>query len=190
MIILIDNYDSFTYNLLDYFLQIGLNCRVFRNDDCPINKIVKMEPQALIFSPGPQTPEKGGNMMNLIKKFHSQIPILGICLGHQAIGEFFGAKLVRAKRPMHGKTSLITHSDKIFNKFPDKIEVMRYHSLILSEIDKTPLKIIAKTHDGEIMGIVHHQLPVYGFQFHPESILTGNGIQLLKNWSKINKLTN
>lgn len=189
MILLIDNYDSFTYNLQDYFLQIGLDCKVARNDEYSLQEFSKLKLQAVVFSPGPKIPREAGLMMELINYFHDKILMLGICLGHQGIGEFFGAKLVKAKIPMHGKTSMITHNnDFVFQNIPQQFKVMRYHSLILSETENSPLKIIARTDENEIMAIKHNTLPIYGFQFHPEAILTEHGLQLLKNWAVINDL--
>lgn len=189
MIILVDNYDSFTYNLMDYFLQIGMDCRVIKNDEYSPEEVAAMKPKALVFSPGPEVPAKAGYMMQMIEYFHLHLPLLGICLGHQGIGEFFGAQLVKAGRPMHGKTSVVAHDgNPVFKDIPPRFRVMRYHSLVLQDIASTPLKVIAQAQDGEAMAIAHPQLPVYGFQFHPEAILTEYGMQLLKNWAALNNL--
>jgi anthranilate synthase/aminodeoxychorismate synthase-like glutamine amidotransferase len=183
MLILLDNYDSFTYNLQDYFSQLGKPCDVIRNDEKSLQEIIGMNPEAIILSPGPETPSKAGIMMEVIKSFHNKIPMLGICLGHQGIGEFFGAALVRAEKIMHGKTSLIYHQDHpLFSKIPSPFEAMRYHSLLLKNMERTCLQTIATTDDDEVMAIVHPQYKVCGIQFHPESILTPYGISILKNW--------
>ena len=149
-----------------------------------------MNLRAIVFSPGPKIPKDAGLMMELIKHFYDKIPMLGICLGHQGIGEFFGAKLIKATKPMHGKISAIFHNDKIFDNLPPRFNVTRYHSLILSDLENSPLKIIAQTDEKEIMAIKHAHLPIYGVQFHPEAILTEYGIRLLKNWANINNLLN
>jgi anthranilate synthase/aminodeoxychorismate synthase-like glutamine amidotransferase len=183
MIILLDNYDSFTYNLQDYFSQLGKPCDVIRNDEKSLQEIIGMNPEAIILSPGPETPSKAGIMMEVIKSFHNKIPMLGICLGHQGIGEFFGAALVRAEKIMHGKTSLIYHQDHpLFSKIPSPFEAMRYHSLLLKNLERTRLQIIATTDEDEVMAIIHPQYKICGIQFHPESILTPYGISILKNW--------
>ncbi|MCH8903034.1 MAG: aminodeoxychorismate/anthranilate synthase component II [Bacteroidetes bacterium] len=180
MILLLDNYDSFTYNLRDYFLQLGAEITVVRNDEVTVEEIEEMNPQAIILSPGPERPEQAGIMMDLIETFHKRLSILGICLGHQALGMHFGAKLVKAAVPMHGKTSNIEHfGHPVFEGLPDLFVAMRYHSLILSG---GSMNTIASTTDGEIMGIAHEHLPLVGLQFHPESVLTGVGLQLCRNW--------
>jgi anthranilate synthase/aminodeoxychorismate synthase-like glutamine amidotransferase len=182
MVLLIDNYDSFTYNLRDYILQLGLSCGVIRNDEMSLEEIAALEFTSAVISPGPRTPKEAGVTMNFIKRFHKTKPILGICLGHQAIGEFFGAKLVKTK-PVHGKTSVITHVEHyLFKDLPDDLEVMRYHSLMLEEVEKTELKVIARTKENEVMALSHPTLKIAGVQFHPESILTPSGLQMLKNW--------
>ncbi|HYV92479.1 MAG TPA: aminodeoxychorismate/anthranilate synthase component II [Chitinophagales bacterium] len=183
MLLLIDNYDSFTYNLQDYFSQLGKPCEVIRNDEKSIEEIIVMNPEAIILSPGPETPSKAGIMMEVIKRFHRKIPVLGICLGHQGIGEFFGASLVRAEKIMHGKTSLVYHQHHpLFENVPSPFEAMRYHSLLLKNVESTSLQIIATTVDHEVMAIIHPQYKTCGIQFHPESILTSYGISILKNW--------
>jgi len=183
MVILLDNYDSFTYNLQDYFSQLGKPCEVIRNDEKTLEEIIRMDPDALILSPGPETPSKAGIMMDAIKNFHTRIPVLGICLGHQGIGEFFGATLVGAEKIMHGKTSLIHHQHHpLFNNIPSPFEAMRYHSLILKNVESTCLQVIATTDEDEVMAIIHPQYKICGIQFHPESILTPHGILILKNW--------
>jgi anthranilate synthase/aminodeoxychorismate synthase-like glutamine amidotransferase len=181
--ILLDNYDSFTYNLQDYFAQLQLDCIVIRNDEKTADQIEALQPASLIFSPGPETPSKAGVMMELIHRFHSRIPLLGICLGHQGIGEYFGASLVRAARIMHGRTSPVFHTGHfLFQNVPSPFDAMRYHSLLLSETATTSLQVIAATAEGEPMAIIHPRYKICGFQFHPESILTPYGFTLLKNW--------
>ncbi len=187
-ILLLDNYDSFTYNLYDYLLQAGTQCQVLRNDACSLDELERLDFDALVLSPGPERPADAGLMMPLIARFFDKKPILGICLGHQALGEFFGAKLVKARLPMHGKTSLIAHSGHpLFEHLPPQFAVMRYHSLLLESLEGTPLQSIAQTDEGEIMALAHPTLPLLGVQFHPESILTEWGLQLIKNWVKMHQ---
>lgn len=181
-VLIIDNYDSFTYNLYDYFLQLGTDCKVIRNDEKTFSDFKDINFDILVLSPGPQRPVDAGRMMDLIDFFHDKKPILGICLGHQGIGEYFGAKLEKAALPVHGKTSTLYHQGhSVFQSLPTSFEVMRYHSLILKNIGSTPLKTIASTSDGEIMAIAHQSLPILGLQFHPESILTEYGLKMLEN---------
>lgn len=183
MNLLIDNYDSFTYNLADYFAQLNLPCRVIRNDELSLPQIRALDPSVIILSPGPETPAKAGVMMEVIDHFHTHIPLLGICLGHQGIGEYFGARLVRAPRIMHGRTSLVFHDGHpVFLGVPSPFDAMRYHSLILEHTERTPLQVIARTEENEVMAVVHPQFNVCGIQFHPESILTVHGLGILKNW--------
>ena len=185
-ILIIDNYDSFTYNLFDYFLQLGTDCKVIRNDELALPNFLKLTFDGLVLSPGPKRPAEAGHLMNLIDHFHDKKPILGICLGHQGIGEYFGATLCNTVVPMHGKTSLIRHnSHPLFQSIPSSFSVMRYHSLGLEDLDTTNLEVLANTEKGEVMAIGHKELPIFGFQFHPESILTEHGIVLLNNWLKI-----
>ncbi len=189
-ILIIDNYDSFTFNLLDYCQQSGASCRLIRNDDYSIAEIKTFNFDAILLSPGPKKPSDSGLLMKIISYFHDKVPILGVCLGHQAIGEFFGAPLVKSTRPMHGMTSTIqikTHP--IFDRLPPKFEVMRYHSLILDHLTNTPLEVIAYTSDGEIMALSHPSLAIIGLQFHPESILTEYGLQMIQNWLMLVKRT-
>ena len=185
MLLLLDNYDSFTYNLQDYFSQLGFPCKVVRNDDITLNEIAALAPSAIILSPGPETPAKAGIMPSLIRMFHDKIPLLGICLGHQAIGEFFGATLVKAEKPMHGKTSMIRYlPHPLFAGLNNPFSAMRYHSLILENTAGTSLQPIAASESDEIMAFVHARLKICGIQFHPESILTPDGIRILDNWLK------
>lgn len=183
MVLLIDNYDSFTYNLSDYIQQLGFACKVIRNDELNLDEIASLNFDAIVLSPGPCTPIESGIMMAVIDRFYTSKPILGICLGHQALGIYFGARLHKAKVPMHGKTSIIEifNSSQLFMDLGSRMEVMRYHSLILEEV-KEPLQVVAKTLSGEVMAIEHAFLPIAGVQFHPESILTKSGKELLKNW--------
>ena len=187
--LLLDNYDSFTYNLQDYFCQLQNECTVVRNDEKSLDELIALNPRAIVLSPGPETPSKAGIMMEVIRQFHDKIPMLGICLGHQGIGEFFGAKLVRSHKIMHGKTSLVFHQQHpVFNNLPSPFEAMRYHSLILQDLLSTPLVAIAKTSEEELMAFVHPQYRICGIQFHPESILTPGGITILKNWLQWSQL--
>ena len=184
MILMIDNYDSFTYNLVQYLGELGQDVRVFRNDQISIAEIRRLDPQRIIISPGPCTPLEAGISNDVIKAFAEKMPLLGVCLGHQCIAHTFGAKVVRAKRLMHGKTSMINHDGKgIYKGLPNPFEATRYHSLIV-EPESIPdcLEVTARTHQQEIMGIRHRELPVEGVQFHPESILTQCGMALLKNF--------
>jgi anthranilate synthase/aminodeoxychorismate synthase-like glutamine amidotransferase len=184
---MIDNYDSFTYNLVQYLGEMGEEIRVFRNDKITIAEIEQIKPERIVISPGPCTPEKAGISMELIRYFSGKIPLLGVCLGHQSIGAVFGADVVKAPRLMHGKTSMIHHDGKtIFKNLPNPFEATRYHSLIV-ERETLPdcFEISAETKDKEIMGIRHKKYLVEGVQFHPESILTACGKDLLKNFLEI-----
>ena len=185
MILLIDNYDSFTYNLYQYIGEIYGDIKVVRNDEISIEEIRKMDLEGIVLSPGPGVPEKAGVCVEVIKEFGDKIPILGICLGHQAIGYAYGAKVIRADMVRHGKTSKIKHSgDKLFKNIESVISVMRYHSLIVNE-DTLPaeLAVIAGSlDDGAIMALKHKDYEVYGVQFHPESIFTENGKDIIKNF--------
>ncbi|MGA1863577.1 MAG: anthranilate synthase component II [bacterium] len=184
MILMIDNYDSFTYNLVQYLGELSQEVRVFRNDRTTIEEIKGLNPDRIIISPGPCTPLEAGISNEVIREFGSRIPILGVCLGHQCIAHTFGAKVVRAKRLMHGKTSLIYHDGKgVYRDLPNPFEATRYHSLIV-EPQSVPnvLEVTSRTDQEEIMGIRHKDYPVEGVQFHPESILTQCGKELLKNF--------
>ena len=184
MILMIDNYDSFTYNLVQYLEELGEELKVYRNDKITVAEIEKLKPSRIIISPGPGTPHDAGISEAVIKHFAGKLPILGVCLGHQAIGEVFGGKIIRAKSIMHGKTSKIHHDSKtIFKGLPNPFIATRYHSLVV-EKESLPkvLEISAWTDDGEIMGLRHKELKVEGVQFHPESILTSSGKPLLANF--------
>jgi anthranilate synthase/aminodeoxychorismate synthase-like glutamine amidotransferase len=186
VLLFIDNYDSFTYILVDYFKQLQLDILIKRNDEITIDEIKLLQPQAIVLGPGPNTPKDSGLMMQIINEFYLQLPMLGICLGHQAIGEFFNCKLLKAKEPRHGKTSMLIHTQhQLFKNLPSQFNVMRYHSLIVENINENELEIIATTKANEVMAIAHKKLPIIGFQFHPESILTEYGIELLNNWKQL-----
>lgn len=184
MILMIDNYDSFTYNLVQYLGALGEDIRVFRNDKITISKIKALKPKMIVISPGPGRPEDSGVSPEVVKKFAGKIPILGVCLGHQAIGYVYGGRITLAKNLMHGKTSLIYHNQKtIFKGIPNPFEATRYHSLLV-EKKTLPgcLEVIAWTKEGEIMGLKHRVFPLWGVQFHPESILTKAGKDILRNF--------
>ena len=184
MILMIDNYDSFTYNLVQYLGELGEELVVKRNDEMTVAGVKRLRPSSIVISPGPGRPEDAGVSSELIRIFAGKIPILGVCLGHQCIGEVFGGEVVRAQRPMHGKTSRIFHvKGGLFKGLPEPFEATRYHSLIVKrEHFPAALQITAWTSEREIMGLQHRRLPVYGVQFHPESILTSVGKDLLKNF--------
>ncbi len=187
MLALIDNYDSFTYNLVQYLGELGADIRVFRNDHITLDELIALKPDHLVISPGPGEPIKdSGISPEAVKYFTGKIPVLGVCLGHQCLGAIYGGKVDRAARLMHGKTSLVNHNSKdIFKNIPSPFEAMRYHSLIVYEPVPAELEVIAQTAEGEIMAIKHRQHPTYGVQFHPESILTEHGKQILKNFLDI-----
>jgi len=183
MILLIDNYDSFVHNLGRYCGRLGRERTVMRNDAVTLDDIAAMKPEAVILSPGPRTPKEAGICLPLIKEFHARIPILGVCLGHQCIGEAFGGRTVRASRPAHGKASIIENDGGgLFAGLPPRFEGGRYHSLAVALPAGTPLKITARTEDGAIMAVQHERYPVYGLQFHPESVLTAHGMEILQNF--------
>ena len=187
MILVVDNYDSFTYNLVQYFGELGADLHVVRNDQITVAEIEKLAPERIIVSPGPCTPHEAGISCEVVKTFGPRLPILGVCLGHQCIGEVYGGEVVRADRLMHGKTSPILHTGKgVFQNLPSPFEATRYHSLIVKrETLPDVLEITAQTAEGEIMGLQHRELPVHGVQFHPESILTSEGKRLLKNFLEL-----
>lgn len=184
MILVVDNYDSFTYNLVQYLGELGQELLVKRNDEVSLDEIAKLKPQHILISPGPCTPNEAGISLELIERFKDEIPILGVCLGHQSIAQAFGGEVVRAERLMHGKTSEIYHDGKtIFSGIPSPFTATRYHSLIVrKETLPDCLEVSAETAEGEIMGLRHRVYPVEGVQFHPESIITDHGMQLLRNF--------
>lgn len=184
MLLMIDNYDSFTFNIVQYLRELGEEVVVYRNDKITLTKIEELAPQRLVISPGPCTPNEAGISVSAIKHFAGKLPILGVCLGHQSIGQAYGGRIVRAERLMHGKTSPIFHDGReLYAGLPDPFDATRYHSLLV-ERDSLPecLEITAWTEEGEIMGMRHRELPVWGMQFHPESILTVTGMDMLKNF--------
>jgi anthranilate synthase/aminodeoxychorismate synthase-like glutamine amidotransferase len=186
MILFIDNYDSFTYILVDVFGQLTSDLQVVRNDKIQLTDIEKMQPQGIVISPGPGTPDDAGISCAVIEKYHRCIPILGVCLGHQCIGQVFGAEIIRGPQPVHGKTSAIYHNQGgIFEGIPSPFEATRYHSLIIKRnTNPAILEITAETGDRIIMAIQHREFPLTGVQFHPESILTSPGKKLIQNWIK------
>ena len=184
MLLMIDNYDSFTYNLVQYFAELGADVVVYRNDEITVEQIENLRPQHIVVSPGPCTPNEAGISVATIKHFAGKVPLLGVCLGHQSIGQAFGGKIIHAKTLMHGKTSLIHHhKNSVFAGLPDPFVATRYHSLVIERASLPEcLEITAWTDDGEIMGVRHKTLAVHGVQFHPESILTEHGHEMLKNF--------
>lgn len=189
MLLMIDNYDSFTYNLVQYFGQLGEEVVVYRNDRITLEEIEGLAPERIVISPGPCSPGEAGISVSAIKHFAGKVPILGVCLGHQAIGEAFGGKVVRSAYLMHGKTSPIHHDGKgLFKGLPNPFEATRYHSLIV-ERPTFPdcLEITAWVEEGEVMGLQHRELPIWGVQFHPESILTMNGMDILRNFLEMSR---
>ena len=188
MLLVIDNYDSFTFNLVQYFGQLGVEQRVFRNDEITPAQALALNPERVLLSPGPCSPAEAGITLDIIKAFAGVKPILGVCLGHQSIGHYFGGKVVRAARLMHGKTSPILHrGTDVFRGMPSPFDATRYHSLLV-ERESLPacLEITAETAEGEIMGLRHRELPIWGVQFHPESIATAGGMRLLENFLTLN----
>jgi len=184
MLLLIDNYDSFTYNLVHYLGELGASTEVHRNDALTVDQAIKLGPDAIVLSPGPCDPDKAGICVDLVQRAKDSIPILGVCLGHQSIGQAFGGRITRAAQPMHGKPSEIRHNDKgIFRGLPNPFKAIRYHSLVVDPLSlPNELEVTAETSDGVIMGLSHRELPVHGVQFHPESIDTQFGHELLKNF--------
>ena len=187
MLLVIDNYDSFTYNLVQYFGQLGVEQQVYRNDAISVEAALALNPERVMISPGPCSPDEAGNSLAMIEAFAGKKPLLGVCLGHQCIGQHFGGKVVRAGRLMHGKTSPVRHRDTdLFTGLPNPMEATRYHSLLV-ERESLPdcLEVTAETEEGEIMGLAHKTLPVWGVQFHPESIATQEGMKLLENFLRL-----
>jgi anthranilate synthase/aminodeoxychorismate synthase-like glutamine amidotransferase len=184
MLLIIDNYDSFTYNLVQYLAELGANVKVVRNDEVTVEDIKVMSPEYIVISPGPCTPNEAGISLEVVTKLAGQVPILGVCLGHQSIGQAFGGKVIRAREVVHGKTSRIFHDERgLFAGLPNPFEATRYHSLVVAR-EGLPdcLEVTAKTWDEEIMGLRHKSLPIVGVQFHPESFLTIKGMDLLQNF--------
>lgn len=183
MVLLIDNYDSFTYNLAQYLGELGADLEVRRNDEITVEDAVALQPTHLVISPGPGRPEDGGISLALIEALHGRVPILGVCLGHQCLGQLFGGFVTRAQRLMHGKTSQVYHTgERLFSEIPSPFEATRYHSLIVQEPLPECLTVTAFTAEGEVMGLRHRDGPTFGVQFHPESILTQHGKKLLQNF--------
>ncbi len=187
MILMIDNYDSFTYNLVQYLGELGAELKVFRNDEITLEQIENLKPSRIVISPGPCTPDEAGISLALIERFAGKAPILGVCLGHQAIGQAFGGKVVRAKQVMHGKLSRIEHDGRgIFSGIENHFVATRYHSLAVERATLPAcLAVTAKAEDGEIMGLRHRSLPVEGVQFHPEAMLTEHGHEMLQNFLQV-----
>ena len=184
MLLMIDNYDSFTYNIVQYLGELGEDVHTVRNDQITLGEIEAMAPERICFSPGPKAPKDAGISLDILREFKGKLPILGVCLGHQAIGEAFGGKVIRAKQVMHGKTSLIAHTGEgVFKGLPSPFTVIRYHSLAIERASLPDcLEVTAWTDDGEIMGVRHKEFDIEGVQFHPESILSEHGHALLKNF--------
>ncbi|MFO7831665.1 MAG: aminodeoxychorismate/anthranilate synthase component II [Desulfuromonadaceae bacterium] len=189
MLLMIDNYDSFTYNLVQYFGELGEDVKVYRNDAIDSAGIQSLNPDLLVISPGPCDPDQAGISLDVVRNFAGKIPVLGVCLGHQAIGRAFGGDIVRAPELMHGKTSPVMHEDTdLFHGLPNPLAATRYHSLVVSRENLPPeLKITARTGDGTIMGLAHTSLPLWGVQFHPESIISQSGHDLLQNFLNLGK---
>ena len=189
MLLMIDNYDSFTFNIVQYFGELGEDVRVFRNDGITLDEIERLAPERLVISPGPCSPEEAGISVAAIRHFAGKIPILGVCLGHQSIGAAFGGKVVRSSTLMHGKTSPIHHNGQgLFRGLPNPFNATRYHSLVVERASFPDcLEITAWVDEGEVMGLAHKELPVWGVQFHPESILTEGGIELLRNFLEMTR---
>ena len=186
MIAVIDNYDSFTYNLVQYLGELGAEVEVFRNDSLSVDDLDALEPSHVVISPGPGTPGEAGISMEVVRRLGARQPILGVCLGHQCIGEALGGQVVRAARLMHGKTSAIYHSQgDLFEGVPSPFEATRYHSLIVAEPLPADLEVTAHTSEGEVMALRHRRYPIYGVQFHPESVLTEHGKRMLCNFLQV-----
>jgi len=189
VILLIDNYDSFVHNLARYFRQLGQTTMVVRNDAVTVDEACRLAPQAVVLSPGPCTPHEAGISLELIRRCHARIPMLGVCLGHQALAAALGGRIVRAREPMHGRTSRIRHEGRgLFAGLPDPLVACRYHSLVVEESSLPAcLEVTARTEDGTLMALAHCAYPVFGVQFHPESILTEHGHALLQNFFNLSK---
>ena len=189
MLLMIDNYDSFTYNLVQYLGELGQDVKVVRNDELGVDAIESLAPERIVISPGPRSPNEAGVSLEVIRRFAGRVPMLGVCLGHQAIGQAFGGKVIHAKRLMHGKVSAVHHVGAgVFAGLPSPYNATRYHSLAIERAScPAELEVTAWTDDGEIMGVRHRELPVEGVQFHPESILTEHGHALLRNFLKIER---
>lgn len=187
MLLVIDNFDSFTYNLVQYFGELGEEQKVYRNNAITVDEALELNPDRVMISPGPCSPTEAGVSLDMIAAFAGKKPLLGVCLGHQSIGQHFGCKVVRADRLMHGKTSPVSHRDTdIFAGLPNPMEATRYHSLIVERASLPDcLEVTAETAEGEIMGLAHKQLPVWGVQFHPESLATQEGMKMLENFLKL-----
>ncbi|HJZ31631.1 MAG TPA: aminodeoxychorismate/anthranilate synthase component II [Hyphomicrobiaceae bacterium] len=186
MLVLIDNYDSFTYNLVHFLGELGARCEVYRNDKIAVADVLKLAPQGIVLSPGPCTPNEAGICLELIRTVGASIPILGVCLGHQAVGQAYGGRIVRAPQPMHGKLSTISHvGTGVFKSLPKKFEVTRYHSLIVDRDGLPDDLVVTATSEGLIMGLAHKRHPVHGVQFHPESIASEHGHALLANFLEL-----
>jgi para-aminobenzoate synthetase component II len=183
MILLIDNYDSFVHNIARYFVELGAEVKIRRNDEVRDDDL---KAKAIVISPGPCAPKEAGQSLEIVKTQAGRLPMLGICLGHQVIGEAFGGKVVRGKHPMHGDYSTVRHTGAgIFQGLPEQFTVGRYHSLVVADVEDTPMQVTARSEDGEIMALQHRSLPIYGVQFHPESILTEHGYDMLGNFLKV-----
>ncbi|MCL4534755.1 MAG: aminodeoxychorismate/anthranilate synthase component II [Bacteroidetes bacterium] len=188
MILMIDNYDSFTYNLVQYLGELGADLRVYRNDQISLDEVERLSPSHIVISPGPGRPTDGGVSNDLIRRYYREVPILGVCLGHQCMAYTFGGQVVRADRLMHGKTSLVHHDGEgVYRGVPNPFVATRYHSLIVKEPLPDELVVTARTPEGEVMGLRHRRYPMEGVQFHPESILTGEGKRVLKNFLEAGK---
>ena len=191
MILVVDNFDSFVHNLARYFQRLGQETLVVRNDALDAAGVRALQPQAIVLSPGPCTPREAGCSLDLVRELHQEVPLLGVCLGHQVIGEALGGRVVRAPLPMHGRTSLIQHSaQELFEGLPNPLSVCRYHSLVVEETSlPQTLRATAKTADGVVMALAHRSLPVYGVQFHPEAVLTEGGFEILSNFLRLAKIS-
>ena len=189
MLLLIDNYDSFTWNLYHYLGELGAEVAVHRNDAISVEEAIALRPEGIVLSPGPCDPDKAGICLEIIERAAREIPLLGVCLGHQAVGQAFGGRIVRAPQPLHGKVSSVSHSGKgVFAGLPTPMQVTRYHSLMVErETLPRELEITAESEDGVIMGLQHRELPVHGVQFHPESIASEHGHQLLRNFLSLTR---